>query len=232
MKNRPLLIVILVLLVMLILALLLLQKKQEKHQESIASAEPLITEKPQVTEETQSTENTFPVLPDADLYYGEIREIKTDETGVPSRLILDSEFSGPYIMNLTDRTCYVDSGRAAALSAEDLQAGDRVYVFHSPIAARSMPPQSPAFVVLTNVPMDVSCGMYHEVEKIETSGDGIRITTDNGSRVLGITGDTQITAYSGEAADLAQIKEGAFVVAWYWDQGEPVKGVSRLMLLP
>lgn len=220
MKQRSLLIAALLPVLVIILTVIFLQIKQENSNENI------------VTTAVPNTEATYPKLPDSALYYGEIQKIKTGEDGAPSQLILDSEPYGPYIMNLSDSTCYVDSGRGTILDAESFQAGDRVYVFHSPISAQSMPPQSAAFAVLKNIPMDASCAMYHESEQIQKTEDGLLITTDNGSKVLGITADTQITACSGETQDMDQIREGSFVLAWYWDQGEPVMRVSRLMLLP
>ncbi len=220
MKNKPMFITIIVVLLATILAVFLLRNKEEEVPEIIASTE------------TLSTAETLPALPDAVLYYGEIQKIKNSEDGTPARLVMDSEPYGPYIMNLGEKTCYVDSGKGTALDVGDFQEGDRVYVFHSPTAARSMPPQSTAFVLLKNIPMDASCGMYHEVEKIQAHEDGVQITTDDGSKVMGISGETNITTYSGEPASMDQIQEGSFIIAWYWDQGEAVKRVSRVMLLP
>lgn len=220
MKNKLLFIMMIVLLLAIILAVFILRNKEEEVPEIIVSPE------------TLSTEETLPALPDSVLYYGEIQKIQNSEDGTPARLVMDSEPYGPYIMNLSENTCYVDSGKGTALDVGDFREGDRVYVFHSPIAARSMPPQSTAFVLLKNMPMDVSCGMYHEVEQIQMAEEGIQITTDNGSKVLGINGETNISAYAGEPARMDQIQEGSFIIAWYWDRGETVKRVSRVMLLP
>lgn len=184
------------------------------------------------TEATSVTQETLPQLPDAVLYYGEIKEIQTDDSGKLSRLEMDSEKYGPYVMNMGDMTYYIDSGKRTSFDPDTLKPGDRVYVFHSPIATHSLPPQSSAFVVLHNIPMDASCGMYHEVEGIQEDGESLLITTDNGEKILKVTQETQVIAYTGESIELSNIEENAHVIAWYWDQGTLPLHTSHLMLLP
>ena len=46
------------------------------------------------------------------------------------------------------------------------EGGESVYVFHSPISTRSLPPQSAAYAVVRNIPQDISCAQYHVVEEI------------------------------------------------------------------
>ena len=153
------------------------------------TAEPAASET--VTEETKA-EETVPPLPDSVLYYGEIKKIRQDDQGVPEKLIMESPRDGAWVMNLGESTAYIDSGKRMAFSPDRLQAGDRVYVFHSPIATRSLPPQSNAFAVVGYIPMDASCGMYHQVEALRQQGDQLQITVENGTKTLGADGDTQL----------------------------------------
>ena len=201
------------------------------HQKKNAPAEKETTEKSSETV-TESMEETAPPLPDAMLYYGEILEIERDEKGLPVQLFMDSQRSGEYVMNLGDPTCYVDSGERKAFDPSILQVGDRVYVYHSPIAAMSLPPQSPAFVILRNIPMDAGCGMYYQVEAIRQEEDQYLITTDNGKKTLGADENTQVFSYHGDVMQISDLQEGDTVIAWYWDRGETVLHPSHLMVLP
>ena len=140
------------------------------------------TETPTVATVSEPAET----LPDSLLYYGEIKEIGE------SSLTMDSDRSGPWVMQLTDTTAFVDSGERTLFDPAILKAGDRVYVFHSATASYSMPPQSQAYAVLRNIPMDVSCGMYHEVEALREEDGILLITTDNGSLTLGADTETEI----------------------------------------
>ena len=169
------------------------------------------------------TEAPTETPPDSLLYYGEIKEIGE------SSLSMDSDRSGPWVMELTDGTAFVDSGERTLFDPAILKAGDRIYVFHSPVAAYTMPPKSQAFAVLRNIPMDVSCGMYHEVEALRQEGDTLLITTDNGGLTLGADADTRIFTPDGETA---QLEVGDYVIAWYWNRGEEVLHPSHLMRLP
>lgn len=71
-------------------------------------------------------------LPDSVLYYGTVTEVVRDEAGTVSRLALSSEWYGDYVMNLSADTVWVDAGKRAASDPSDLEAGEAVYVFHSP----------------------------------------------------------------------------------------------------
>ena len=191
------------------------------------------TTKPAASEAAaEETEETVPPLPDSVLYYGEIREISKDNQGNPEKLLMESPRDGAYVMNLGEGTAYIDSGKRTAFSPDRLQEGDQVYVFHSPIATRSLPPQSNAFAVVGYIPMDASCGMYHQVEALQQQGDQLRITVENGTKTLGADEDTQLLSYEGEVLELSALQEGDYVIAWYWDRGEEILHPSHLMLLP
>lgn len=155
-------------------------------------------------------------LPDSELYYGEIREILTGEDGAITGLHMDSEPFGEYVMKISEETFWIDSGNRAPGLPSDLSAGERVYVFHSPISTRSIPPQSAAFAVVRNVPQDTGCAMYHKVEAVEEQEGEIRITTDQGGLYLSAGPETGLSAYTGRPIQkLEEIKAGDRVMAWY-----------------
>lgn len=155
-------------------------------------------------------------LPDSELYRGEIAELITGADGALTALRLTSSDSGEYVMNLSDSTVYVDSARRAASDPATLKVGETVYVFHSPVSTRSLPPQSAAFAVVRNVPGNASCARYLKVEAIETRQDGsLQITTDNGGMYLFVDGETSLSAYAADTAALTDIRAGGHIMAWY-----------------
>ena len=175
-------------------------------------------------------------LPDSVLYYGTVTEVVRDEAGTVSRLALSSEWYGDYVMNLSADTVWVDAGKRAASDPSDLEAGEAVYVFHSPVSTRSLPPQSAAYAVVRNMPQDMGCPMYHEVEAVTEQDGRLTITTDNGGLLLHVGEETQCVDYAtGEAVDLSQLKAGGRVMAWYDAVMESYPGQAVphcLMLLP
>ena len=120
-------------------------------------------------------------LPASVLYFGQVTQVVRDEAGTVTRLVLSSERYGEYIMNISSDTVWIDSGNRTASDPADLKEGESVYVFHSPISTRSLPPQSAAYAVVRNIPQDISCAQYHVVEEITEGVDGgLIVTTDNG----------------------------------------------------
>ena len=134
-------------------------------------------------------------LPASVLYFGQVTQVIRDEAGTVPRLVLSSERYGEYIMNISSDTVWIDSGNRTASDPADLKEGESVYVFHSPISTRSLPPQSAAYAVVRNIPQDISCAQYHVVEEITEGEDGgLIVTTDNGGLLIYLDGDTQTHA--------------------------------------
>ena len=191
------------------------------------SADPAQTDSAAVQEETMS---------DSELYYGQVQEIGRDEAGTITSLLLTSERYGEYVMNISSETVWIDSGERTASDPATLQVGESVYVYHSPVSTRSLPPQSPAFAVVRNVPQDVGAAKYLEVEAVTQNEDGsATITTNNGGLWLTVEADASVTTYAGEKASLADLQVGSHVMAWYdivllSYPGQA--GTDQLMLLP
>ena len=99
-------------------------------------------------------------MTDSALYYGTVSAISTEEDGTISRLTMESEAHGQYVMNLSPDTVWVDAGNKTAADSSTVKVGDRLYVYHSHVSTRSLPPQSAAFAVVVNVPQDMGCLLY------------------------------------------------------------------------
>lgn len=156
------------------------------------------------------------ILPDSCLYYGQVKAIRTDEDGTVTALHMDSERSGEYVMNVSDKTFWIDSGARTPADPADVAVGEGLYVFHSPVSTRSMPPQSAAFAVVRNVPQDAGCAMYHKVEDVALKDGKLTITTDRGGLLLLADGETGLSSYrGGPVAGLEDIQAGSYIMAWY-----------------
>lgn len=167
-------------------------------------------------------------LADSQLYYGEVKDILTSEDGTVTGLRMDSPKSGEYVMKLSEKTYWIDSGERTASDPATLEVGERLYVFHSPVSTQSMPPQSAAYAIVRNIPQDAGCAKYHEVEAVEETDEGVRITTDNGGLILSLDKDTTLLAYTGDAPESpADIPVGSHIMAWYQVVALSLPGQAR-----
>lgn len=155
-------------------------------------------------------------LPDSVLYYGRVEAISHNGDGEITALHLSSDRYGEYVMRISEDTVWIDSGNRTASDPATLKEGEGLYVFHSPVSTRSMPPQSAAFAIVRNVPQDASCARYHKVEAVEEKDGALRITTDNGGLFLLADQETSLSSYEGTApAGLGDIEAGSHIMAWY-----------------
>ena len=166
-----------------------------------------------------AAENTqdIPPLPDCVLYYGRIKELLNSEDGTLSGIRLTSERYGEYVMNISEETVWIDSGNRVPGDSADLKIDQGIYVFHSPISTRSLPPQSAALAVVWNVPQDAGCAQYHVVEKISASEDGsVSIVTDGGALTILASQAAEVFPYlTKNLITVNDISEGSRIMAWY-----------------
>lgn len=189
---------------------------------------------PALATEDETSKQPVQTLPDSVLYYGEVKDVLTAEDGSLTGLHMDSEQSGEFVMQVNEDTYWIDSSRQTA-STPDAAEGDRLYVFHSPVSTRSLPPQSTAFAVVRNIPQDAGSAQYHKVETVEQTEDGgLQITTGNGGLYLFADNSTTFSAYGGGDAQASQIKAGDHIMAWYGTVALSYPGqahVSHIMTL-
>lgn len=196
--------------------------------------EPIATETPETSEgeETEDVEE----MPASETYFGTVASIEKDEEGNVISISLTSEENGDYVMNVTDNTVWVDAVEKAKASQEDLTEGETIYVYHSPVSTRSLPPQSEAFAIVLNVPKDIAVGVYHEVEEVTTTENDTRLLTNNGGLYLIISDETAVKDYeTSEVADISAVAEGDHVIAWYDAVAMSYPGqanVSDILVLP
>lgn len=174
--------------------------------------------------------------PDSALYYGTVTAVDYNEENEPVRVTMNSERYGEMVFHVGAQTYYVDGGKAmAADSKELLQEGQGLYVYHSSAVTASLPPQSAAYTFVGNMPMDMGCPKYHEVENLTKNEDGsVTITTDNGSLFLTVAADAKINPYlTKNLPTIDDIKVGGYIMAWYDVvlESYPAQGGTNQVLL-
>ena len=181
---------------------------------------------------------TATTVPDSVLYYGTVTQVQWDEQKNTASVWMQSERYGEVVMLVNDDTCYVDGGAGRAADADDfLQEGQALYVYHSPVMTNSLPGQTVAYAFVGNMPMDMACPKYHEVEQVEKREDGtVVVTTDNGSLYLTIAADARISPYlTKNMPSMDDIQVGQYIMAWYDDvlESYPAQaGTNQVLLLP
>lgn len=155
-------------------------------------------------------------LPDSALYYGKVESVSHDEDGEVTALHLSSDRYGEYVMRVSEDTVWIDSGNRTASDPATLKEGEGLYVFHSPVSTRSIPPQSPAFAIVRNVPQDAGCAQYHKVSGTDLEDGRLKIAVDRGGLYLLTDEKTEFSFYGGEGAPAPKdISAGSWIIAWY-----------------
>ena len=179
-----------------------------------------------------TAQETPAVLAERNLYYGKITEITRDEqTGAVTSLLMESEKYGAYVFHLDESTLLLDSGAGIRTTADKLAVGDGIYVFHSPIATMSIPPQSFAEAIVTNMPQDAGSAMLHTVEAVKKNEDGsVTVTTDRGGLQLTIAKDAVYGDFNGrQIMGADDLRVGTRIFAWYngVEQSYPAKATTN-----
>lgn len=185
--------------------------------------------------DNSAAESPMPALPERYLAYGRITDIRKENSVIKSITAEDvKEQTVIYIVS--EDTLCLDSGRGTQMDINDLKVGDGVYFYHSPAMTMSIPPQTAAEAIVANVPMDVACAHFHTVEAIETSENGMVITTDQGSLRISVATDASAVQYADHTAfDLSDLKEGDRFFTWYEAVAESYPAqtfVNTLVIVP
>ncbi len=93
-----------------------------------------------------------------------------------------------------------------------------VSVYYGPAVTMSLPAQSPATAVIGNIDQDAKFPLYAKVEDVRqaANGDGIQITTNNGSRIITLPKDIAISPYlTKNIVTIDDVVKDAEVLLWY-----------------
>lgn len=157
------------------------------------------------------------IMQERNLYYGKIKEIIRDEENKITGLSMQSEADGEYVFHVNEQTLMLDSGAGTRTGLDTLKVGDGVYVYHSSAVTMSLPPQSYAEAILTNMPQDARAAKLHTVEDVEKKEDGsVVVTTDRGTLKLTIEKDAAYGDFMGrQIMGADDLRIGTRFFAWY-----------------
>lgn len=177
------------------------------------------------------------LMPDSLLYHGQLKAVNKDEAGTVTGLLLNSEQSQDYVMTVSPETVFVDNTTREAFDPAELTVGETLFVYHSPISTKSLPPQSPAFAVVRNPAQGADNAQYQLVLEVTQREDGrIAILTSNGGLYISADEKTGLGVYKSEdTLTLEQLRAGDRIMAWYSIVLTSYPGqtyASHILLLP
>lgn len=94
------------------------------------------------------------------------------------------------------------------------RTNDSIVAYYGPVETRSIPPQSNPILIIVNVPDKGIPPHYAQVEKVDTAGDTVKVTIDNGSIIVSINKDTVSDCYLEECS-ITDIFVGDELLMWY-----------------
>lgn len=121
------------------------------------------------------------------------------------------------IFNVSESTLLIDNVTGEATLLKNIKAGDEIYVYHSQAMTRSIPPQSAAFAILTNVEENKSVATMINVKEVtELENDGIKVLSEDGFYSITILNDTPISPYKTKnIVSIQDINQDSIIFAWF-----------------
>ena len=146
--------------------------------------------------------------------YGTVTEINGSQVTISN----DNQ-DDPYstiILNINEDTLILTAEDCKEKTLKDLQKGDTLYAYVSPVMTRSLPPMSNAELILCQIPADMMVPTYAAITDVSSDPDGaLRITTDQ-ELVCYINEDTVIKTLDGKKdLDSSVLQSGNKILIWY-----------------
>lgn len=150
---------------------------------------------------------------------GETAEILdfTLRSGLYSFMTVKTDTYDELILHFSDETLLMDTQTGYPVGEEELQKGDKVFVYYDNMIMESEPPQSVAQAVLTNLDEQHSPAHLLTVESLVRSEDGtVRVLASDGTVALTLEPDVEIRPFmSRNIVTLEDIHIGTRLFAWY-----------------
>lgn len=133
------------------------------------------------------------------LYSGTVKEIVRENGKITQLLLQGKDANDQTAAVITGDTLWLDGGKSSAAAPADLAEGESVFLVHSPISTRSLPPQTQAFAIVRHTAMDgqdveATSSAYNSVVRTGTLKEIAR-STDGAGRVEQLTLETEKGEY-------------------------------------
>lgn len=121
------------------------------------------------------------------------------------------------ILKVSEDTIFIDNETGLPSSIDNLKEGDKIYAYYSEIMTRSLPPQSNASYIITNVAENKSSAHIITVSKVTKKDDGnIQVLSDDGMYLITILKDKPISPFkTKQIVTVDDIKEGSRIAVWF-----------------
>ena len=135
-----------------------------------------------------------------------------------SRLTLDNQSTnssmGDMIIHISEDTKVLNAVSGMPEAADQISAGETVYAYISQAMTMSLPPQTTADLILTDIPADFKVPDYIEVASMDAVDGGYRLTSADGL-TFQVASDCPITPYlTRNMLYLENLYPGARCLVW------------------
>ena len=149
------------------------------------------------------------------------------ETGSATEIVTAEEIGDGYItgktdqgtliqFNISDDTVLLDSETGNAIGLSDIKAGDEIMVDHSTVMTKSIPGQTEAYLIATNVSKGGAINLINATDVVENEDGSLTVTDKPAGIILTITKDATVKPYKTKnIVKLSDIAIGTKLAAWY-----------------
>lgn len=121
------------------------------------------------------------------------------------------------VLNVSEKTLIIDSKTGLPASLNDLEIDDVIFVYYSAAMTKSLPPQSHAIAIVTQVEKDKSHAELFTIKEIVSRTDGVvRALNKEGDLIVAFVEENPLTPYkTKQIVTLDDIQVGTQLFIWY-----------------
>lgn len=120
------------------------------------------------------------------------------------------------VLNVSAETIFIDNETGLPSSIKDLKEGSSVYVYYNAAITKSLPPQSGAVAVLTNIQKKSPAKLIEVGKVIKGESGSIKVFSTDGNYLVTINPKTPILPYkTKQLVSINDIEVGTRLFAWF-----------------
>lgn len=147
-------------------------------------------------------------------------------------ITVNNENTGPYegefIVRLSEDTKILNAETGMPEAPESIETGERLCIYTSPAVTASIPPQSAAELILTDISQDGNIPYYAELKEVQKQMDGYWLTAADQTRYFAPNTCNIFPYLTRNMVYLDQLYEGARCLIWTDGNGT----AERIMMFP
>lgn len=154
-----------------------------------------------------------PLAPDYAAYDAQVKEVMTEDGIVTAILAITDGNEERF--NIFSDTVVINNETGNPSSLNELVPGDKIFVYGSLMKTRSLPPQSTAFIVLTDIDVKAPAKFVKVMSMEENAAGNLIVFDANGEYNVNITEETVLRPYrTKQIVTKDDIKAGANILVW------------------